>query len=350
MRSEFSGDTVILFRGSVNCGRQEGGKMEEIRYVPVGVESIEPDMFPDVALYLKSGGNYVLYKSHGRDFRKKDAERLMENKVEFLYVSPGDMEVITEYMESNAERFLKSDDFDSKAKGKMIYQTSINFVNDIFFNPQKSGDLDRSKRLIENLLTYITGDTGSLAFLETVINHNYFTFVHSLQVTTLCLMVHSEAYMLSRDELMDVGIGTLLHDVGAIFVPQEILTKKARLTEAEVERYKRHPEDGYNFLRENTRLNDVALAIVRNHHERLNGNGYPHGLKGEQISRSAQVAAICDFYCNMTIDREGNKTLPPHICMNIMKQEMKGAFNDRLLGFLEELVCTGNADMGQLPL
>jgi HD-GYP domain-containing protein (c-di-GMP phosphodiesterase class II) len=189
-------------------------------YLPVGIESIEPDHFPDVALYLRSGGNYVLYKSHGRNFCQQDAIRLMQNSVDFLYVSPSDLEVITEYMEKNAERLLKDDSLENRVKGKIIYQTSVNFVGDIFENPEKISDLERSKRLIENLLLYLSNDKEALSSLETVMSHNYYTFVHSLQVTTLAILLHGEAFMLSHDELVDVGIGTLMHDFGKIFVPQ----------------------------------------------------------------------------------------------------------------------------------
>ena len=86
-------------------------------------------------------------------------------------------------------------------------------------------------------------------------------------------------------------------------------------------------------------MSEISLSIVRDHHERNNGNGYPRGLKGEAISRSAQVAAICDLYCTLAIDKTGRKALPPHISLQIMKQEMKGAFNERLLDVLEGLVC-----------
>jgi HD-GYP domain-containing protein (c-di-GMP phosphodiesterase class II) len=312
--------------------------MAEEYYVPVTVESIEPNMFPDVSLYMKSGNNYVLYKSHDNTFTKQDTERLLQNKVDFLYVSPEDMDTINEYMESNADRLLKSDKFDSKTKGKIIYQTSINYVGDIFTNPEKVTNMSRSTRMIENLLTYLSSDSDALSSLESVMSHNYYTFVHSLQVTTLSIMLHSEAYLLERDELMDVGIGTLLHDFGKVFIPQGILKKQYKLTPDEIELIKKHPEDGYRFLKENTKLNDIALSIVRYHHERNNGTGYPLGLKGEAIPRSAQVGAICDVYCTMTIDHSGRRTIPPSLCVQIMREEMKGSFNERLLGVLEDLV------------
>jgi HD-GYP domain-containing protein (c-di-GMP phosphodiesterase class II) len=311
-------------------------------YLPVAIETIEPDVFPDVALFLKCGGNYVLYKSHGRDFSGKDSVRLKENGVEFLYVSPGEMEVITEYMENNAERLLQSEKLTNMAKGKMMYQTSVNFVGDIFANPEKVADFERSKRLMKNLLQYISSDSSALLSLESVMSHNYPTFVHSLQVTTLTLLMHSEGFLVSRDELLDVGIGALLHDFGKIFIPREILNKNAKLTEQEIAIIKRHPEEGYIYLKEKTDLNEVSLSIVRYHHERINGNGYPFGLTDRDIPRSAQIAGICDVYCTMAVDRSGKKALPPGMILHIMKQEMKGAFNERFLDILEGIACVEN--------
>ena len=309
-------------------------------FVPVALESIEPDMFPEVDLFLKSGeNNYVLYKSHDRIFSSKDAQRLAEAGMEFLFVRQGDMELINEYMESNAERMLKDDKFDGRAKGKIIYQTSINFVGDLFDNPEKVADFDRSKRLMENLLLYISMDQGAFTSLETVMSHNYYTYVHSLQMAALSILVNSNAYMLSRDELIDVGIGGMLHDFGKTFIPHEILTKTTKLSEAEYARFKEHPESGYQYLKERTKLGDVSLSIVRHHHERNNGSGYPSGLKQENIPRSAQVAAVCDVYCLLAIDRNGKKALPPYMAIQIMRQEMKGAFSERLLDIVEGIVC-----------
>ena len=309
-------------------------------FIPISLESIEPLIFPDVALYIKSGGNYVLYKNHGRDFSNHDHERLATNGVEFIFVSKSDMDVITNYMEASAERLLKSDLLNAKAKGKMIYQTSINFVDDIFNNPEKATDLTRTKRLIENLLLFLSDNPDAISSLETVMTHNYYTFVHSLQVASLTLLMHSEAYTLSHDEMLDVGTGAILHDFGKIFVPQEILNKSGKLSEAEIEVLKRHPEEGYVFLQNKGVLSPVALMIIRLHHERCNGSGYPLGLESRDIPRSAQVTGVADVYCSLTTDNNGNKTMRPHIAVQLMRNQMKELFSPHLLDTLEKLVCT----------
>ncbi len=309
-------------------------------FVPISLESIEPVIFPDVALYIKTGSNYVLYKNHGRDFCDHDHERLSNNGVEFIYVSKNDMDVITSHMEASAERLLKSNVLSAKAKGKMIYQTSINFVDDIFNNPEKTTDQGRTKRLIENLMMYLSNNPDAISSLESVMSHNYHTFVHSLQVASLTLLMHSDAFTLSRDEMLDVGTGAILHDFGKIFVPHGILNKSGKLNEAEVEILKRHPEDGYLFLKDKDVFSPVALAIVRLHHERCNGSGYPLGLESREIPRSAQITGVADVYCTLTTDNHGNKTMPPHIAVQLMRGQMKELFAPHLLDTLEKLVCT----------
>jgi HD-GYP domain-containing protein (c-di-GMP phosphodiesterase class II) len=309
-------------------------------FVPISLESIEPLIFPDVALYIKSGGNYVLYKSNGRDFSDHDHERLSMNGVGFVFVSRNDMDVITSHMEASAERLLNGHILNAKAKGKMIYQTSINFVNDIFTNPEKSTDLQRTKRLIENLMLYLSNNPDAITSLETVMSHNYYTFVHSLQVASLTLLMHSESYSLSRDEMLDVGTGSILHDFGKIFVPQEILNKSGKLSEDEIKILRRHPEEGYNYLESKGALSPVALSIIRLHHERCDGSGYPLGLESREIPRSTQITGIADVYCTLTTDNRGNKTMPPHIAVQIMRNQMKTLFSPNLLDILEKLVCT----------
>lgn len=316
---------------------------EKESYVPITLESIEPLIFPDVSLFIRTGQNYVLYKSNGRDFSENDHERLSKNGVEFVYVAKSDVDVINSYMEASAERILKSDLLNAKAKGKMIYQTSINFVDDIFNNPDKSADLNRTKNLIENLMLFLSDNPDAINSLETVMTHNYHTFVHSLQVASLTLLMHSEAYTLSRDEMLDVGTGAILHDFGKIFVPQEILNKCGKLSDEEIEILKRHPEDGYTFLQNKGVLSPVSLSIVRLHHERCNGSGYPLGLEFRDIPRSAQVTGIADVYCSLTTSNTCTKTMPSHIAVQLMRNQMKELFSPFLLNTLEKLVCTEDA-------
>ena len=114
---------------------------------PISIDCIDPALFPDVALYIKSSGNYVLYKTEDRKFSEDDRRRLERNFTDFIYVRTGDLEDINEYMENNLGDILARDDINSVAKGRILYQTSANYVIDVFESPELVANLGRSRDL-----------------------------------------------------------------------------------------------------------------------------------------------------------------------------------------------------------
>lgn len=100
----------------------------------------------------------------------------------------------------------------------------------------------------------------------------------------------------------DLGYGFLLHDIGKVFLPETIVNKPGPLTEEEWEVMRTHPTVGEQLVRPIRLLGD-AVKVIRSHHERWDGRGYPDGLKGEQIFLPARIFAVCDAFDAMTVDR-----------------------------------------------
>ena len=305
---------------------------------PITLESITPEHFPSVALFMQSGTNFVLYKPHDRPFTEQDRQRLFRNNVEVLYVRAGDMEPIADYLESTLHDVLKRPDLGNAVKGKILYQTAVNYVVEVFETPLKVRDVERCRTLVRNIMEYVAGNQHALDSLKMLIRHNYYIFVHSVQVTAMALMLHTELYNLDPDELLDVGVGTLLHDIGMTFLTNEILNKPTALDDIEYEKVKLHPQMGYELLREGCGFSDITLTIVRHHHEKFDGTGYPVGLKGNQIPRSAQIAAICDTFCAITSDRVYRTALPTDETLEIMRREAATAFNPELYDRFEGII------------
>lgn len=305
---------------------------------PISIASINPQTFPDVSLYTKSSGNYVLYKPHDRKFTDMDRMRLEQNFVEFLYVRTGDMEEVTRFLETGLSEILNRHDMDVRTKGQILYQTTVNYVIDVFENPEEAAKLDRCRNLVKYLLHYLCSDPTSLNALHSVADHNYYIFVHSLQVAALSLLVHDEVYGLTPDELTDVGIGGLLHDLGMVFISNSILEKPDALSDVEYYKIKLHAQRGYECLKEIGGFSEISLLAVRHHHERFDGDGYPSALKGDAIPRTAQVMAICDVYSALTADRIHRKAVSHERALEIMRTEMPGAFNPELLARFVEII------------
>lgn len=141
---------------------------------------------------------------------------------------------------------------------------------------------------------------------------------HVVRTGELALRV-GERFRLSGSELRDLGLAAMLHDVGKLQTPDEILMKPASLTPAEYEVMKLHPVEGEEML-----LREPTLAraahIVRHHHERMDGGGYPDGLAGHDIPLAARIIAACDAFDAMTHDRPYRKAMPIGFAFAILRE------------------------------
>jgi putative nucleotidyltransferase with HDIG domain len=127
------------------------------------------------------------------------------------------------------------------------------------------------------------------------------TYAHSLQVAATATAV-ARRLGLRGEELVDIEFGALLHDIGKLCLPRALLSKPGRLTEAERGLIRKHPEWGASMVENIPGLEPVA-AIVRLHHERPDGHGYPHGLSYPEIPVAARIVGVCDAYGAMTKTR-----------------------------------------------
>jgi putative nucleotidyltransferase with HDIG domain len=137
-----------------------------------------------------------------------------------------------------------------------------------------------------------------------------YTYLHSVAVCTL--MINAAVHLgKGAAETREYGLGGLLHDLGKMGTPDEILNKKGRLTDGEFAAVQGHPEFGYQVLAQSEGMPQVALDVCRHHHEKIDGSGYPFGLTGDAISEVARLGAICDVYDALTSERVYKSALPP---------------------------------------
>ncbi len=307
-------------------------------YRPLSLACISPDYFPDIALFIKNNGNFILYKNHDRKFTEADRQRLEWTSTQFLYVRSGDMDVVTEYLEHNLDSLLVRSDIDSGSKGTILYQTAANYVTDIFDEPDKTADIIRCRSLMRHLMKYVSGHEDALKALQAITSQNHYIFTHSVQVAALMMLVHDRLFALTHDEMIDVGVGSLLHDFGLVFLSGDLLDKPDALSAIEYHKVKQHTQKGYEHLHSAGTLGEVSLTIVRHHHEKYDGSGYPSGLKGDQVPRSAQLAALCDTFCAMTTDRPKHNAIPQTEALKIMGEEVGSSFNPELFKRFEAVV------------
>jgi HD-GYP domain-containing protein (c-di-GMP phosphodiesterase class II) len=132
---------------------------------------------------------------------------------------------------------------------------------------------------------------------------------------------------MTEEELIDIGVGALFHDYGKIYIPLHILDKPGKLTPIEFSKVKNHCDYGYDMLKMHDVLNPISLDILKQHHEKVNGEGYPEGLKGDEISRSAKITAIADVYSALTTNRPYRQAADKETALETMYNNMEGSFD-----------------------
>ncbi len=135
--------------------------------------------------------------------------------------------------------------------------------------------------------------------LDGVRNHDDYTFAHSLRVATLLTLLGHAAGFKKNDQLI-MSSGGLLHDVGKMMIPHHILNKPGKLTDEEFEIMKSHVPETVSYLERTGNIPKAVMIIAEQHHEKIDGTGYPHGKKGKELNELARMAAIVDVFSALT--------------------------------------------------
>lgn len=309
-------------------------------YKPIAVDCIIPGSFPAVDLYSKgTGENYILYKPCDRPFTDADRERLQRGGKDTLYVDGESFRNVVSYLEENLPTFVQGEGLTEHAKHVLLSQITTELVAEAFAEPQElGGKLDRCRNVTVNLLNYITTNGNVPAFLANLSAGKLYILEHSVKVAVLTMLVHLKLFSLDEAELLDIGVGSLLHDVGMTFLSGEILEKPEALSNIEYDLVKKHSLLGYDLIKRSGVTSEILLTVVKHHHEHWDGGGYPDRLRGDNIPCFAQVAAICDVYSALTSDRPHRKASSHAETLQMMQSEAGNTFNAELFAKFKTVV------------
>lgn len=165
-----------------------------------------------------------------------------------------------------------------------------------------------------------------------------YTYNHSARVQKFSVRIAKEL-QLSKETVENLYFASLFHDIGKVHVPEEILNKAGKLTPEEFEILKKHSSDGSEMVK-STYYSYIGEIILQ-HHERLDGSGYPHGLKGNEISLEAQIIGIADTYDAMTSDRVYRKGMEPELAIKELKRLGVRHFSKDIVNAFERVLILG---------
>jgi len=211
----------------------------------------------------------------------------------------------------------------------------------------KAIELDQVQPVVQNITESILRNPGALVGLLRIKTKDDYTFLHSVSVCTL-LVAFCRSRNMPAEITHQAGLGGLLHDTGKALVPDHILNKPGPLTDEEFAIIKKHPEDGYNILRQSPEIGPIPLDITLHHHERRDGSGYPNKQASDEISELAQMAAIVDVYDAITADRCYHKGMSAAAALRKIYEWSKFHFNPQ---YVQEFMrCVGIYPVGTMVL
>jgi putative nucleotidyltransferase with HDIG domain len=193
---------------------------------------------------------------------------------------------------------------------------------------------------------YISRSPNALPALLSLMRHHYSVYTHSINVAVYALGLGK--FITAGDDraLLNLGLGAFLHDVGKARVPKELLEKPGTLTPTEWAIVREHPTWGSELLAGAEDLSEVVSTIVAQHHERLDGSGYPKGLRGADLHQFSMIVALIDSFEAMTSHRPYRPALTAYAALTILKKEMPGKLDPylfyslvRMLGNPAQVCC-----------
>ena len=249
-----------------------------------------------------------------------------------LDIVPENRPITATSIKDDSEKDKCNDAKSEMIAAKKAFQEAKFFIDELMASAKMGQyvELEQINPVIKGLSDSILRNHNALLALTRIRNMDYYTFEHSVSFSIL-MMAFAKGMGKSEHFIRLVGIGGILHDIGKTMTPDHILNKPGKLTPDEFVIMKEHVVHSRLILEKTPNLSQISMDIAVMHHEKIDGNGYPKGLKGDQISLAGQMSAIVDVYDALTADRCYHVGKEPTEALNFLLKGAGSHFNPQLV-------------------
>jgi putative nucleotidyltransferase with HDIG domain len=215
---------------------------------------------------------------------------------------------------------------------RKVYGSAVETAEQLW-QAAKSGekpDPNAARKIIDSLAKMVGGDRTSLLALTSLKRYDNYTFTHMVNVSVLAMAL-ARSLNLEGTLLREFGFAALMHDIGKVHTPQDVLNKPDKLTSEEFDIMQRHVVDGAHILRRTPEMPALAPIVAFEHHLRQDLSGYPRGIGHRSLNLCTQIVSIADVYDALRSTRVYREGLPSDRIKSIMGKKDDPAFNQRLL-------------------
>jgi len=307
----------------------------KIEYYLVPLELYRGEEHMETDLYMYYQGQYILYKSKGQGWTPTDTQKLSEFGVSELFVKFDSRREHHQYLEEKLASLLDKPNVSIAKKAAVLYELSDPILSTIYTTPESAELVHSACGYVKNCIKYLN-DRGALPELVELSCKTLTEHTHALHVSTYAIALAKRVGFQSYEEVFALGMGGLLHDIGKSKIDVKILNKPGELDDEEWLLVRQHPKLGEDILDHRQLVPVLSKRIVAEHHERVNGKGYPRGIKNIHVF--SKIVGIADVFNSLTSTRPYAGAMKPFDALKLMIQTMKHEFDPKLLAAFIEML------------
>jgi putative nucleotidyltransferase with HDIG domain len=222
---------------------------------------------------------------------------------------------------------------------RRLYSNATNLASAVWDTAQSEGmpDQKAARALVDSLAQAVSANRTALIALTALKNYDNYTFTHMVNVSVLT-MSQARALGIDGAPLRELGLAALMHDIGKVRTPTEVLNKPSKLTDAEFEIMRMHVVDGAEILRRTPEMPAIAPVIAFEHHLRIDGTGYPFGVQRGMLNIGTQLCGIADVYDAMRSQRAYQQAFPSDRILEVLKRNDGHQFDQNLVRRFTQLL------------
>jgi len=310
--------------------------LKSTKYISIDKDIIQENAVFEFNLFIPSEQEKKMhyFKHAGTLVTAKDVQKLKNIKA--VYINETERAYYLRYYNQRVKHTQKKYiNFEDKAAE--IYHKATVILHALFSNPEDLETYNASKRVINEFVETVVDRNFTIESIINIAEHDYSIMTHSINVCIYALNVGTYLKF-SKEMLEALGEAALLHDIGKSKINPEIVGKKGRLTAIEFTEMKKYPMFGYSIgLKLGIQNRDILMGI-KYHQERMDGSGYPSGLRGEYIPIVARIIAVCDVFDALTSKRTYKEAMGVFEALLLMKTKMSKQLDVKILNKMIEML------------
>ncbi|GJQ58249.1 MAG: HD domain-containing protein [Candidatus Scalindua sp. AMX11] len=291
-----------------------------LNYFPIERETLIPGFIVDFNVYGKNDLelDHILGPDREEGRPETIPEDIHESK-KLIVIKNAEIPLYRKYLTQLTPERLNTKDISTELYYTLFRENSKLVVKEIFEDPRSGDNIQKATNVVEILVDNILNQENTFYNLMKIMSHDYYTYNHSLNVCSLSIGLGILRGLKRKPDLLELGLGALLHDIGNSMIDPCIINKPGKLTDEEYRIVQGHVKEGINLLEGiRNQIPQNSFFAILQHHEKLSGLGYPYKLKDERIHLFGRITGIVNFYDALVSDRPYKKALEPFDALKLM--------------------------------